>query len=91
MGLPRYKNLCSRIINIPLPYGMRLKVSPEGRHIFERLWGFKCVEKSIDGTTLACGFLKKKDVGAGTELRRVSEERRDAHSRPKTILALEGT
>jgi hypothetical protein len=53
---------------------MHLKVSPKGRHIFERLRGFKCIEKSIDGTNLACGFLEKKDVGASTELRRVSEE-----------------
>jgi hypothetical protein len=37
-GLPCYKILCSRILNIPLPYGMRcLKVSPKGHHIFERL------------------------------------------------------
>ncbi len=36
-GLPCYKILCSGILNVPLPYGMRLKVSPEGRHIFERL------------------------------------------------------
>jgi hypothetical protein len=36
-GLPRYEILCSGILNVPLPYGMRLKVSPEGRHIFERL------------------------------------------------------
>jgi hypothetical protein len=36
-GLPRYKILCSGIFNVPLPYGMRLKVSHKGRHIFERL------------------------------------------------------
>ncbi len=36
-GLPRYKILRSGIFNIPLPYGMHLKVSHEGRHIFERL------------------------------------------------------
>jgi hypothetical protein len=36
-GLPRYQILCSRILNVPLPYGMRLKVSHEERHIFERL------------------------------------------------------
>jgi hypothetical protein len=53
---------------------MCLKVSPKGRHIFEQLRGFKCIEKSIDGTNLACGFLEKKDVGASTELRRVFEE-----------------
>ncbi len=36
-GLPCYKILRSRILNVPLPYGMRLKVSHEGHHIFERL------------------------------------------------------
>jgi hypothetical protein len=36
-GLPRYKILRSGIFNVPLPYGMRLKVSHKGRHIFERL------------------------------------------------------
>jgi hypothetical protein len=37
VGLPRYEILRSRILNVPLPYGMRLKVSPEGCHIFEQL------------------------------------------------------
>ncbi len=50
------------MINVPLPYGMHLKVSPKGRHIFERLQGFKCVEESIDGTALSCGFLEKKGM-----------------------------
>jgi hypothetical protein len=36
-GLPCYEILRSWILNIPLPYGMRLKVSHEGCHIFERL------------------------------------------------------
>jgi hypothetical protein len=36
-GLPCYKNLRSGIFNIPLPYGMCLKVSHKGHHIFERL------------------------------------------------------
>ncbi len=36
-GLPCSEILRSGILNIPLPYGMRLKVSPKGRHIFERL------------------------------------------------------
>jgi hypothetical protein len=36
-GLPCYKILCSGILNVPLPYGMRLKVSPKGCHIFEQL------------------------------------------------------
>ena len=36
-GLPHYEILRSGILNVPLPYGMRLKVSPEGGHIFKRL------------------------------------------------------
>jgi hypothetical protein len=34
-GLPRYEILCSRIFNVPMPYGMHLKVSYKGCHIFE--------------------------------------------------------
>jgi hypothetical protein len=37
VGIPHYNVLCSGILNIPLPYGMHLKVSPEGHHIFEQL------------------------------------------------------
>ncbi len=37
VGLPRHEVLCSGIFNVPLPYGMRLKVSHKGRHIFEQL------------------------------------------------------
>jgi hypothetical protein len=47
-----------------------------------------CVEESIDGTALACGFLKKPDVGASTGLRRVSEKR--VTREPKKILVLVG-
>jgi hypothetical protein len=36
-GLTCYEILRSGILNVPLPYGMHLKVSPKGRHIFERL------------------------------------------------------
>jgi hypothetical protein len=36
-GLPCYEVLRSRILNVPLPYDMHLKVSPEGHHIFEQL------------------------------------------------------
>ncbi len=36
-GLPCYKILRSWIFNVPLPYGMHLKVSHKGRHIFEQL------------------------------------------------------
>jgi hypothetical protein len=50
---------------------MRLKVSPKEHHTFKRLRGFKYVEKFIDGTFLACGFLeKKKDIGASNGSRR---------------------
>ncbi len=34
------ESFISGILNVPLPYGMRLKVSPKGRHIFEQLLGF---------------------------------------------------
>ncbi len=37
VGLPYYEILRSGILNVPLPYGMRLKVSPKGRHIFEQI------------------------------------------------------
>jgi hypothetical protein len=37
VGLPCYEILRSGILNVPLPYGMHLKVSPEGCHIFEQL------------------------------------------------------
>ncbi len=37
VDLPCYKILCSEFLNVPLPFGMRLKVSPEGRHIFNWL------------------------------------------------------
>jgi hypothetical protein len=36
-GLPCYKILCRVVLNVPLPYGMCLKVSHEEHHIFERL------------------------------------------------------
>ena len=36
-GLPSYEILCSGILNVSLSYGMHLKVSPEGHHIFEQL------------------------------------------------------
>jgi hypothetical protein len=36
-GLPCYKILHSGIFNVPLLYGMHLKVSHEGHHVFERL------------------------------------------------------
>jgi hypothetical protein len=36
-GLPHYKIIRSGILNVPLPYGMHLKVSHKGCHIFERL------------------------------------------------------
>ncbi len=33
VGLPHYKILCSGFLNVPLPVGMHLIVSPKGRHI----------------------------------------------------------
>jgi hypothetical protein len=36
-GLTCYEVYCSGILNVPLPYGMHLKVSPKGGHISERL------------------------------------------------------
>jgi hypothetical protein len=33
----RYKIFCSGVLNAPLLYGMHLKVSPKGPHMFERL------------------------------------------------------
>ncbi len=85
-GIARYKNLCSGIINVPLPYGMHLKVSPKGCHIFEWLRGFKCVEKSIDDTNLAYGFLKKK--GRRSQYRVETGLWRNTHSWPKQIWSL---
>ncbi len=37
LGLPHYETLRNGIFNVLLPYGMHLKVSHEGRHIFEQL------------------------------------------------------
>jgi hypothetical protein len=54
------KILRSGILNVPLPYGMCLKVSPEGRHIFEQLLRFHVHKKSFDGTAFASGFLENK-------------------------------
>ncbi len=36
-GLPHFEILCSGIFNVPLLYGMRIKASHKGRHIFEQL------------------------------------------------------
>jgi hypothetical protein len=36
--LPCYEILCSGFLNAPLLYGMHLDVSPEGHHIFNRLY-----------------------------------------------------
>ncbi len=35
--LPCYEILCSGFLNRPLPFGMHLKVTPKGHHIFDRL------------------------------------------------------
>jgi hypothetical protein len=36
--LPWYKILRSRFLNVPMPFGMLLEVSPEGRHTSDRLY-----------------------------------------------------
>jgi hypothetical protein len=52
-GLPHYEILCIGILNVSLPYGMHLKVSPEGRHIFEQLRPQKHIRSStMSSTTL---------------------------------------
>ncbi len=74
-GLPHYENLCSGILNVPLTYGMRLKVSPEGRHIFEQLLGFH-VRRVVHWWYCSCMWLPcaKKKEGANTITRRVAGE-----------------
>jgi hypothetical protein len=63
------KVLCCGILNIPLPYGMRLKVSPKGRHIFEQLhpqWYRSAVDVMRDswGWSLSVPFLRFSGSGA---------------------------
>ncbi len=70
-GLPRYKILRSRIFIVPLPYGMRLKVSHEGRHIFERLRSQQhrsAVEetRNSQGWSLSVPFLQLWGSGASS-------------------------
>jgi hypothetical protein len=35
--LPHYKILCSGFLNVPLPFGTLLEVSPKGHHTFDQL------------------------------------------------------
>jgi hypothetical protein len=35
--LPCYEILRSRFLNVPMPFGTLLEVSPKGRHTFDRL------------------------------------------------------
>ncbi len=68
-GLPHYKILCSGIFNVPLPYGMRLKVSHKGRHIFEWLRPQQhriAVDETRDswGWSLSVPFLRLWGSGA---------------------------
>ncbi len=68
-GLPRYKILHSRILNVPLPYGMHLKVSHEGRHIFEQLHPQQYssavnVTRDSQGWSLSVPFLQLPGWGA---------------------------
>jgi hypothetical protein len=69
VGLPRYKILRSGILNVPLPYGMHLKVSPKGCHIFEQLHpqqhrSAMDVTRNIRGCSLSIPFLHFS--GSGT-------------------------
>jgi hypothetical protein len=68
-GLPRYKILRSGIFNVPLPYGMHLKVSHKGCHIFERLCPQQhrsAVDETCDsrGWSLSIPFLRLWGSGA---------------------------
>ncbi len=58
-GLPCYENLCSGILNAPLLYGMCLKVSPEGHHIFEGLLGFH-VHRVVHWWYCSCMWLPQE-------------------------------
>ncbi len=68
-GLPCYNTLCSGIFNVPLPYGMCLKVSHKGRHIFEQLRPQQhrsAMDKTRDsrGQSLSVPFLRLSGSGA---------------------------
>jgi hypothetical protein len=68
-GLPCYKILCSGILNVPLPYGMHLKVSPKGPHIFEQLHPQQHrsavdVTRDSRGCSLSIPFLRFSGSGA---------------------------
>ncbi len=68
-GLPCYKILRSRILNVPLPYGMCLKVSHERCHIFEQLSpqqhrSTKNVMRDCRGWSLSVPFSQLSGSGA---------------------------
>ncbi len=68
-GLPHYEILRSGILNVPLPYGMRLKVSNKGRHIFEQLRpqqhrSTMDVTRNSWGQSLSVPFLRLSGSGA---------------------------
>jgi hypothetical protein len=68
-GLPCYKILRSGILNVPLPYGMCLKVSHKGHHIFERLRPQQhrsAMDETCDsrGPSLSIPFLRLSGSGA---------------------------
>jgi hypothetical protein len=69
VGLPCFKILCSGILNVPLPYGMHLKVITKGRHIFKRLCPqqHRCamdVTRDSQGWSLSIPFLHCSGPGA---------------------------
>ncbi len=68
-GLPCYEILRSGIFNVPLPYGVRLKVSHKGRHIFEQLRPQQhrsAMDETRDswGRSLSVPFLQLSGSGA---------------------------
>ncbi len=68
-GFPCYKILCSGILNVPLPYGMCLKVSHEGHHIFKQLHpqqhrSAMDVMRDSRGWSLSVPFLRLSGSGA---------------------------
>jgi hypothetical protein len=68
-GIPSYKILRSGIFNVPLPYGMHLKVSHKAHHIFEQLrpqQHRRAVDETHDsrGWTLSVPFLQLWGSGA---------------------------
>ena len=61
-GVPCYKILCSGILNVPLPYGMHLKVSPKDvislsdyvPNSTEALWMRRAIVGADHSASLSC-------------------------------------